>query len=86
VAAQAQVAARAEVAVLGAGAASLPPAILSRVVRRLLLTAGCPAGALTADHVERVTALLDGPPTRAQVALPGGRSARREGDRLVVRA
>ncbi len=70
----------------GAGGPALPGAVVSRVVRRLLLAAGCPAGAVTADHVERVADLLDGPPTRAEVALPGGRRARREGARVVVRA
>jgi tRNA(Ile)-lysidine synthase len=63
----------------------MPGAVRTRLVRRLLLAAGCPAGAVTAAHVERVAALLDGPATRAEVALPGGRRARREGDRLVVR-
>jgi tRNA(Ile)-lysidine synthase len=69
-----------------AWADQLPAAVVSRVVRRLLLAAGCPAGALTAEHVARVVALLDGPAGRAEVALPGGRRARREGGRLVVRA
>jgi tRNA(Ile)-lysidine synthase len=64
----------------------LPAAVVTRVVRRLLVEAGCPAGALTADHVARVTALLHGPATRAEVALPGGLRARREGADLVVRA
>ncbi|HEX6888330.1 MAG TPA: ATP-binding protein [Candidatus Nanopelagicales bacterium] len=65
---------------------SLPLAVRTRVVRRFLLAAGCPAGALTAEHVERVTALLDRPPGHGEVALPGRRRARREGQALAVRA
>lgn len=63
----------------------LPPAVASRVVRRLLLSAGCPAEALTAEHVWAVTALLEPGPCRAEVALPGGRRARRVGASVVVR-
>jgi len=68
-------------------AAGLPPAIRSRIVRRLLLAAGCPAEALTADHIRRVTTLLGGSPAqnRAEIALPGGRTARQEGAYLRVR-
>ncbi len=64
----------------------LPPAIVHRVVRRLLIEAGCPVGSLTAGHIRAVAALL-GPGTsaRAEVALPGGRRARREAGALVVR-
>ena len=71
---------------LGASGSALPDAIASRVVRRLLIAAGSPAGALTADHVRAVRGLLDSPGSRAEVALPGGVLARREGDALVVRA
>jgi tRNA(Ile)-lysidine synthase len=72
--------------VLATPVPSLPWAIRTRLVRRFLLATGCPAGALTAEQVERVTALLDGPPRRAEVALPAGRRARREGAALAVRA
>jgi hypothetical protein len=65
--------------------AELPPAVVARVVRRFLVAAGCPAGALTADHISAVAALLRSPGSRAEVALPGGRRTRREGDDLVVR-
>ena len=64
----------------------LPEAVVSRVVRRFLLEAGCPRGSLTALHIGAVTALLAEAHTRAEVALPGGRRARREGAALVVRA
>ena len=75
------------VAVLrGAGPEPFPPAVTSRLVRRLLREGGCPAGALTAEHVRRVVELLERPPGPADVALPGGRHARREGADLVVRA
>ena len=63
----------------------LPEAVVSRVVRRLLIAAGCPPGSLTAEHVWAVTALT-GPDGRGEVALPGGRRSRREGGTLVVRA
>jgi tRNA(Ile)-lysidine synthetase-like protein len=75
------------VAVLAAdGAGELPPAVVSRLVRRLLLAAGCPPGALTADHVWRVAGLLDAVPDRAEIALPGNLRARRVRGTLVVRA
>ena len=63
----------------------LPAAVVSRVVRRFLIGSGCPASDLTAAHLRAVTALVEGAPTRAEVALPGGRRARREADALVVR-
>ncbi|MGB8022375.1 MAG: ATP-binding protein, partial [Candidatus Nanopelagicales bacterium] len=64
----------------------LPRAVVTRIVRRFLLSAGCPAEALTAEHVWAVTALLDDPPSGAEVALPGGRRARRVAASVVVRA
>lgn len=63
----------------------LPPAVVSRVVRRFLVRAGCPADALTAAHVRAVVALIDAPVARAEVALPGARRTRRVGAALVVR-
>lgn len=63
-----------------------PPAIVNRVIRRFLEAAGCPAGSLTHGHLSAVAALLEpGAPARSEVALPGGRRARREGGALVVR-
>ncbi len=63
----------------------LPVAVLARVVRRFLVAAGCPGGELSAAHVDRVTALVAAPGSRSEVALPGGRRARREAGALVVR-
>ena len=64
----------------------IPLAIVHRVVRRLLIEAGCPVGSLTAGHIRAVAALLEpGASARAEVALPGGRLARREGGALIVR-
>lgn len=67
-------------------ARSLPGAVTSRLVRRLLVAAGCPQGSLTADHVGRVVGLLGKGPASAEVALPGNRRARRVARALVVRA
>ncbi len=68
------------------GGEPLPPAIVNRVVRRFLLAAGCPRGSLTAGHIRAVSALLDPQsPATAEVALPGGRRARREAGAVVVR-
>jgi hypothetical protein len=68
------------------GPEPLPPAIVHRVVRRLLIEAGCPVGSLTAGHIRAVAALLEPRASaRAEVALPGGRLARREDGALVVR-
>ena len=76
---------------IGADAVPLPAgtpiAVVSRVVRRLLIGAGCPAQDLTAEHVARVVGLLSADASsRAEVALPGGIRARREDGALVVRA
>lgn len=66
--------------------ADLPEAVTTRIVRRLLLGAGCPAESLTAAHVWAVDDLVRTRGARAEVALPGGLRARREVDRVVVRA
>lgn len=71
---------------LPTAAEPLPRAVVSRVVRRWLIEGGCAAGSLTAEHVRAVMALIGEPGSRAAVALPGGRRARREGPALVVRA
>ena len=74
------------IAALSAAGEPLPPAIVHRVVRRFLIEAGCPVGSLTAGHIRAVAALLEpGASVRAEVALPGGRRARREDGALVVR-
>jgi tRNA(Ile)-lysidine synthetase-like protein len=64
----------------------LPPAIVSRVVHRFLVAAGCPTGSLSHGHIRAVAVLLEpGAPARSEVALPGGRRARREDGAVVVR-
>jgi tRNA(Ile)-lysidine synthase len=74
------------IAALSAAGEPLPPAIVNRVVRRLLIEAGCPTGSLTAGHIRAVAGLLGpGASARAEVALPGGLRARREAGALVVR-
>jgi tRNA(Ile)-lysidine synthase len=74
------------IAALTTAGEPLPPAIVHRVVRRLLIEAGCPVSSLTAGHIRAVAALLEpGASARAEVALPGGRLARREDGVQVVR-
>jgi hypothetical protein len=68
------------------GEGDLPTAVVSRLVRRLLVAAGCPPGALTAEHVWRVVGLVEGAPGRAEIALPGNLRARRVRGTLLVRA
>jgi tRNA(Ile)-lysidine synthase len=68
------------------GVDPVPAAIQMRIIRRLLMAAGCPSGALTSQHVQAVTALLVGPEhNSAVIALPAGRQARREGSHIRVR-
>ena len=74
------------IAALTTAGEPLPPAIVHRVVRRLLIEAGCPIGSLTAGHIRATAGLLEpGASGRTEVALPGGRRARREAGALVVR-
>jgi tRNA(Ile)-lysidine synthase len=56
---------------------ALPAAIRTRVLRDAAITAGCPHGALTAGHVERIDALVTGWRGQRGVDLPGGVQARR---------
>jgi tRNA(Ile)-lysidine synthase len=58
----------------------LPEAIRTRVLRDAALAAGCPHGALTAGHVERMDALITAWHGQRWVDLPGGvRAQRRDG-------
>jgi tRNA(Ile)-lysidine synthase len=57
--------------------AALPAAIRTRVLRDAAIMAGCPPGALTAAHVERVSELVTGWRGQRWVDLPGGVRARR---------
>jgi tRNA(Ile)-lysidine synthase len=66
--------------------AALPPAIRSRVLRAAAIAAGCPAGALTACHVEQLAALVTGWRGQRWIDLPGGvRGLRRDGQLRLTR-
>jgi tRNA(Ile)-lysidine synthase len=56
---------------------ALPAAIRARVLRDAAIMAGCPHGALTAGHVERIDALVTGWRGQRWVDLPGRVRARR---------
>jgi tRNA(Ile)-lysidine synthase len=56
---------------------ALPAAIRTRVLRDAAIMAGCPHGALTAGHVDRIDALVTGWRGQRWVDLPGGVRARR---------
>jgi tRNA(Ile)-lysidine synthase len=56
---------------------ALPPAIRARVLRDAAIMAGCPHGALTAGHVDRIDALVTAWRGQRWVDLPGGVRARR---------
>jgi tRNA(Ile)-lysidine synthase len=59
---------------------ALPAAIRTRVLHDAAIMAGCPSGALTAGHVERIDALVTGWRGQRWVDLPGGiRAWRRDG-------
>lgn len=64
--------------------AALPVAVRGRVLRRAATAAGCPAGALTADHVAALDALVTGWHGQGPLHLPGGVSAARACGRLVL--
>jgi tRNA(Ile)-lysidine synthase len=58
----------------------LPAAIRTRVLRDAAIAAGCPHGALTAGHVERIDALVTDWHGQRWVDLPGSvRAQRRDG-------
>jgi tRNA(Ile)-lysidine synthase len=60
--------------------AAMPLAIRSRVLRAAAVGAGCPAGAVTARHIEALDALVTGWRGQRWADLPGGiRCARRAG-------
>ena len=62
------------------GLARLPAAIRTRVLHRAAVAAGCPAGSLTAGHVQQLDALVTGWRGQRWVDLPGGvRGFRRDG-------
>jgi tRNA(Ile)-lysidine synthase len=56
---------------------ALPAAVRTRVLRDAAIMAGCPPGALTAGHIDRIDALITGWRGQRWVDLPGGVRARR---------
>ena len=60
----------------------LPAAIRARVLRDAAIMAGCPHGALTAGHVDRIDALVTAWRGQRWVDLPGGVRARRRDGKL----
>lgn len=67
-----------------AGLAALPPALRSRVLRRLALAAGASAGELAAGHVAELDRLVTDWRGQVRVELPGGVHVARVGDRLTT--
>ncbi|SFL76072.1 tRNA lysidine(34) synthetase TilS [Streptomyces pini] len=70
-----------DVARLGA----LPPAVRRRVLRRVAVAAGSPAGSLFARHIEEVDRLVTEWHGQRAISLPGRVAARRQGGTLVIR-
>jgi tRNA(Ile)-lysidine synthase len=62
--------------------ARLPAGVRRRVLRRHAVLAGCPAGALTAEHLAAVDALVVAWHGQKAVSLPGGHSVSRRCGRL----
>lgn len=65
------------------GLAALAPAIRTRVLREAAISAGCPAGALTASHVGALDALVTGWHGQRWADLPGGIRGWRQCDKLL---
>ena len=61
---------------------ALPAAIRTRVLRDAAIMAGCPHGALTAGHVDRIDALVTRWRGQRWVDLPGGVRARRQAGKV----
>jgi tRNA(Ile)-lysidine synthase len=57
--------------------AGMPPAVRTRVLRSAAVAAGCPAGALTAGHVARLSELVTDWRGQRWIDLPGGVRASR---------
>jgi len=62
--------------------ARLPKAVRSRVLRRVIFTAGAPNGSITADHLAAVEALVTEWHGQGEVSLPGGVKVGRISGRL----
>lgn len=67
-----------------AALAALPRAIRTRVLRKAAIRSGCPADALTADHVDRIDALVTQWHGQGAVDLPGSIAAARACGRLTL--
>lgn len=68
-----------------AGLQLLPRALRTRIIRSAAVAAGCPAGALTAAHVDRLEALVSYWHGQGGVDLPGGLAGERAYGRLAIR-
>jgi tRNA(Ile)-lysidine synthase len=64
---------------------ALPRALRTRVIRQGALAAGCPASALTAEHIDRLEALVSDWRGQGPVDLPGGIAGERRCGRLALR-
>lgn len=64
---------------------ALPRAVRTRVIRQGALAAGCPASALTAEHIDRLEALVSDWRGQGPVDLPGGIAGERRCGRLALR-
>ena len=62
--------------------AEAPAALRRRVLRKLALAAGCPAGDLSAAHLEAMDSLITDWHGQQRIDIPGSLSVRREGGRL----
>jgi tRNA(Ile)-lysidine synthase len=67
-----------------AGLLDVPRALRTRILRRAALTAGCPAGALTSAHIDRLDALVSDWHGQGPVDLPGGIAGARTCGRLTL--
>jgi tRNA(Ile)-lysidine synthase len=68
-----------------AGLSKLPSAVRTRVLRNLAISAGVPAGQLSANHVHEMERLVTHWHGQGAVSLPGGLVADRSYDRLSFR-
>ena len=67
------------------GLADLPRALRTRILRAAAISAGCPAGALTSAHVDRLEVLVSDWHGQGGVDLPGGLIGERAYGRLALR-
>ncbi|HEX5567084.1 MAG TPA: TilS substrate-binding domain-containing protein, partial [Streptomyces sp.] len=63
---------------------ALPPAVRRRVLRRVVVAAGSPAGSLFARHIEEIDRLVTAWRGQRAINLPGRVAARRQGGTLVI--